>query len=221
MITGNQVVAARALLDWTQEHLSTVAEISRNTLANFEGGNRQPRPEIIHTIQHVLERNGIQFMPGGLRKVEKSMIVYEGTDGFNDFYDDVYQVIKNGETRDILVSNVEENKFLQARGEHAGEHAKRMKALQNKAHYKVLICEGDYHFFSSEYADYRWLPAEYYTGVPFYIYGDKLAQIIWGDEVKVFVSNFPELTDTHRKYFQMLWDLSSVPPVQNHQDKVS
>lgn len=63
-ITGNQVRAARELLDMHQETLAKAADISQTTLHLFERGTRIPRQSTIDAIQTALENRGISFTNG-------------------------------------------------------------------------------------------------------------------------------------------------------------
>ena len=63
-IRGKQIAAARELLGITQEELATAAGVGRQTIARFESGLADPRPESINKIQVELERRGIEFSNG-------------------------------------------------------------------------------------------------------------------------------------------------------------
>ena len=61
MITGRQIAAARALLDWTQSTLAEKAEISLNSVKLFERSKGHITPVIISAMRRALEDNGIEF----------------------------------------------------------------------------------------------------------------------------------------------------------------
>ena len=61
MIDPRQVVAARALLGWTQAQLASHAQIGSNTLKVFEKSQGNTTPVIVGAIQRTLEDNGIVF----------------------------------------------------------------------------------------------------------------------------------------------------------------
>lgn len=62
--SGNQVRAARELLDMHQETLAKLAEISQTTLHDFEQGKRVPRQATLDAIERVLANRGIIFGNG-------------------------------------------------------------------------------------------------------------------------------------------------------------
>lgn len=54
--------SARALTGLTQRELATAANISTQTVADYERGARQPHPNNILAIRHVFETQGIRFV---------------------------------------------------------------------------------------------------------------------------------------------------------------
>ena len=62
-ITGPQCRAARALLNMTQDDLSTLSRVSKRTIANFEQEERQAVPATLDAIRRALEAGGIEFIP--------------------------------------------------------------------------------------------------------------------------------------------------------------
>ena len=62
MITREQTRAARALIDWQQERLSTAAGIGLSTVKDFESGKRTPHQRNLTAIQQALVTAGIEFI---------------------------------------------------------------------------------------------------------------------------------------------------------------
>ena len=65
MITAAQIKAARALLDWTQEHLADRAIISKSAVARLERGDVDTRTSTLKAVQEALEAAGIEFLADG------------------------------------------------------------------------------------------------------------------------------------------------------------
>lgn len=63
MITAAQCRAARALLDWSQQHLAAAAQVGVVTVRQFEGGGAQPRRATLDVICRALELAGVEFIP--------------------------------------------------------------------------------------------------------------------------------------------------------------
>jgi transcriptional regulator with XRE-family HTH domain len=61
-ITGQQVKAARALLDWTQDKLAVEIRVSPSITGHFETGKRRPSMRIVSTLQRALEATGVTFV---------------------------------------------------------------------------------------------------------------------------------------------------------------
>ena len=85
-VRGKQIAAARELLGITQEELAVAAGVGRQTIARFEAGLADPRPESLSKIQLELERRGIEFSNSdgmGVRlnfgKAEKATQAGDGT----------------------------------------------------------------------------------------------------------------------------------------------
>ena len=64
-ISAAQCRAARALLAWSQDQLSTASSVAKATIANFETGKRMPYDRTLADIRITLERAGIVFQAPG------------------------------------------------------------------------------------------------------------------------------------------------------------
>ena len=65
MITSEQSRAARGLLDWSQERLALEAQISRQTIVDFERGVRRPVERSLIALQQAFETARVEFIPPG------------------------------------------------------------------------------------------------------------------------------------------------------------
>ncbi len=61
-ITSSQCRAARALLNWSQDQLSTNAQVARATITDFEGNVRTPIRNNMNAIHSALHAAGIEFI---------------------------------------------------------------------------------------------------------------------------------------------------------------
>lgn len=61
-ISRGQCRAARALLGWNQERLAVMANIGKQTVADYERGARQPIRNNMNAIKGALESAGIKFI---------------------------------------------------------------------------------------------------------------------------------------------------------------
>lgn len=211
-ITLEQIRAARALLKWTQKDLAAHARLKDDQVHNFEGG-RSRSLEVLEAIHQAFITNGIEFTNGeGVRKKKEGIKILKGRSGFLDFYNEVLKVAEQmgGE---FCVSNVDESLFDFWLGSHLDEYVKRITALKNIS-FRVLIKEGDYNFAASEYAKYRWVPEKFFSNVPFYIYGDKMAFVLFQEheDVSVYVIEQKDIVEAQRTQFNINWNAATEIP---------
>lgn len=64
-ISPAQCRAARSLLGWSQDQLSTSSKVAKATIANFEAGKRSPYDRTLLDIKETLEAAGILFVAAG------------------------------------------------------------------------------------------------------------------------------------------------------------
>lgn len=209
---------ARGLLNWSQSELSKRTGISTTSIGNIEAGNTQPREATMKLIRQAFENAGIEFIgTEGMRLKNDTIDIYEGQEGFNNFFDFVYQNSLS-ESPEILACNIDENLFLKWAGDKAPEHMKRMQAI-NGLSFKVLLKEGDMNFAASDYAEYKWLKKELFSSVPFYIFGTKLAIMLFETEPKIIVMKYPLITDAYKKQFMAFWQTATIPSLSQSDER--
>lgn len=217
MITANQLRAARALLDLSQGAVAEAVGVSPNTISNIEKGSR-PAHDTLTRLQGYFESHGVEFTESeGVRKKPSGIITYRGRDGFAEFMWDVYETIKKfgGE---ICVSNVDETTFSEHLGSEVDSaYTEKMNKLSNEIQFdfKILIKEGDTNFVASNYATYRWISANHFQTVPFYVYGEKLAFLLFGESVTIHLIENAEIAAAQRVQFNLAWEKSSPPEYKN------
>jgi len=209
-ITAEQLRAARALLGLTQEELSQKAGLSKTALNNFERGAVTPRPETLNQLRDALERSGIEFM--GQTGVNlagdpfKAQIL-EGDAAFKLIFEDVFETLK-GTGRNLLVSGLDENRFLDQDKEYFLGVIERQ--LQNGIGSKLLICEGDTNLVEP-LEHYRWVPKRIFHQVPYFIYANKYAIILWGTPLRVVLIENVSIANSFRKQFNENWSKGKMP----------
>lgn len=204
---------ARGLLNWSQSELSKRTGISTTSIGNIEAGNTQPREATMKLIRQAFENSGIEFIgTEGMRIKNDAVDIYEGQQGFLNFFDNVYQTVMT-EKADIFACNIDETVFKKWAGDSAELHLSRMTSVEGLK-CKVLLKDGDHNFIASSYAEYKWLPQDLFSSVPFYVYGNKLAIILFGGEPKIIVLNNSAVTDAYKKQFMGLWDIATKPKLR-------
>ncbi len=215
MITITQIKAAMGMLGWTDGQVADKLGITTVTLRGVLTGKNK-KVGYITNLQSIFEIEGLEFIESnGVRERPSSSVqTLEGQEGYWQFYDDIYETIKKcgGE---ILVSNVEEKHFKKWLGEKKNSHTGRMIDLLDTKGYefKILVREGDRDTPVTSYAEYRWMPKDQFSNIPFYVYGNKLAIIDFEEKnVSVFIINNPRVTNAYKKQFNAIWDQSKNIP---------
>lgn len=205
-IKGRQIRAARGLLGWQVNFLAEKVGLARETIGKIEDEAVQPRAGNLADIVRVFGENGIEFTDNcGVRYKPRHLEVYEGDEDFRRFMDDIYETAKTKET-EICISGVEEKIFVHHLGEEfVAMHVKRMAALDSMK-VRCLIRENDADVYCDSYNEYRWVPSELFSSVPFYVYGNKFAVVIFEDgQVMVVVIESAPVSKAYRKQFELIW----------------
>jgi transcriptional regulator with XRE-family HTH domain len=213
MITPNQIRAARGLLDWSQQDLAERAGVSKDSVKNIESGQTSPQMQTLARIKSAFEGVGIAFIEDeGVKRRKYEIRVLQGQQGFWDFYDDIYETIKaNG--GDILVHNVDESLFVKWLGERRWMHKDRMHKLDNFKQ-KIIIRDGDTNFAANyTTTEYRWAAKGEFSQIPFYLYGHKLAMVMFEEEdVSIYIIDQPKIAESYKVLFMSAWERAKIPP---------
>lgn len=214
-ITTAQIRGARGILNWSQQDLAQRTGISATSIGSIENGQTTPRESTLSTIRKTLENGGIEFIGlDGVRLRTGDVRIFQGREGFWDFYEDIYATAKET-PGEILVSNADERLFEKwIDPDNFIEHVNRMRNTKGVS-YKILVKEGDTHLLATpDYAEYRWMPKDQFSSaVPFYVYGKKLAILLFGGEPTVILLKYPAVAEAYRNQFLGMWKNSSIPQV--------
>lgn len=210
MISIEQIKAARALLDWTQDDLANAAGLSKPAVNTLERRISSPKKSTLDSIQKAFEKAGVEFTDGPGVRLKSSVLkthIYEGEDSLLRLVHDIFETLKDTD-KTLMICGVEEQKFKDVGGPNIiGEVEKRIK---HGIRTKILSCEGDTNFLEPR-EHYRWMPRKFFPKTPYYIYDNKYAIFLWGPPKKVVVIENAEIAQTFREQFQALWDVSNPP----------
>jgi transcriptional regulator with XRE-family HTH domain len=215
IVSAAQCRAARALLNWSQPDLATICGVHVQTISAFENETSTPTKTTLQKISSAFEDGGIDFLPdSGVRLAQQNHIVYQGYDRYQDFYKDVYNVAQQV-GGDFCVSNVNERDFIIWHGDELSTHVGRMeKTAKENPNFRMRLLsrEGDTFMPAKGYATYRWIPDRQFRGVPFYVYGDRFAILIFDkDDVYISVIRDKRVADAYRAQFDLAWDTAIDP----------
>lgn len=207
-ISAAQIRAARSILDWSQEALAHATNLSIATIRNLELGHISPRHTTTHIIRATLENAGLEFIePEGVRRRPEEITIYLGRDGIINFFDDVYQTVsrKGGE---VVMVYASEDPFCEALGEYDEVYLKRMESIKDKVTVKCILTENTENLCSASYSSYRTISKRYIDSVPFYIYDDKYAIILFeaNPSPKIIVIQSRLIANAFRRQFHSMWE---------------
>lgn len=208
IITASQCRAARGLLNWSQPHLAKLCGLHKQTISNFEAERSTPSRSSLEKIASALENGGVEFTDDeGVKNAEEVIQLYRGQAGFQKFMTDVYETCRDI-GGDVYISNADELLFDKWMGEEfEATYAKNMRALPKGSFwFHAIACE-DATYLPVPHGEYRWIPKEFFSPFPTYIYGNKLALIAFlKDDVIVRVYKQKAFIDSQIKLFLFMWN---------------
>ena len=204
--TPSQIRAACGLVGWNGSDLAEKIGVSKQMMSSYLSGKSGLSNQNLEKISYYFDLEGIEFTADeGVKRKTLKTKTYRGQSGFVDFMNLVFETARD-HGGEFCVSNVDETVFTQRLGEDEdAEYTEKMKGIKGNYSFKILIKEGDTNFVASDYAEYRWIPDDQFHSVPFYVFGDNLAFLIFGEETTIHLINNPEIADAQRTQFNMAW----------------
>lgn len=71
---------------------------------------------------------------------------------------------------------------------------------------RLISCDGDTNFLEGEHLEYRWVPKEHFYPVPMYVYGRKVAFLVWGPPQQAVILENNLLAEAYRRQFLFMWE---------------
>ncbi|MBI1300506.1 MAG: helix-turn-helix domain-containing protein [Alphaproteobacteria bacterium] len=209
-ISREQIRAALGLLNITQRQLSETVDVSRAILSNYLSGKQNSiHKTTSDKLMAYFDNRGVMFTAndGVARKPKNTITELKGRDGFRAFMEDVYRTTAE-HGGEICVSNVDERNWIKWLTKDVYDaHAAKMSVLRTEYYFKIMIQEGDDFFIATDIAEYRHVPASYFTDQSFYVYGNKLALIEFDeDEVLINIIYNPRWAQSFRVLFNYAWE---------------
>ena len=207
-ITLEQIKAARALLKWTQKDLAKHAGLNDDQVQNFEA-SRSRSLEVLEAMHQAFTINGIEFTDGeGVKKKMNHVYTLQGRESFLRFFDAMYEEVQH--IKELYACNVDEKLFDKWLGEVSDDHTRRMELI-NGLVCLTLVEEGKDYFPCESYTEYKWVKKAHFEPSPFYVFGDKVAIIVYEDDVSIIVINHPDVAKSYKKQFLLAWETALLP----------
>ncbi|NCC03474.1 MAG: helix-turn-helix domain-containing protein [Proteobacteria bacterium] len=213
-IQATQVKAARALLGLSQEELAIRTGLSITTIRKIENGEISPRSTTMNAIRHAVEDAGWEFIyPEGIRRRQDSVIIYEGMNSTDHFFDDMLDTVrkKGGE---IYGSFVSQDMLIRSLGAHDKNNADRLAKLNELACLKGLVAEPDDMPILLPRFQFKTALKRHMNAVPYFVYGDKQAIVLpdGREHFQYYVILNVAMAQKYRTHFLDLWD-DAIPNV--------
>ena len=204
--TPSQIRAACGLAGWNGSDLANKVGVSKQMMSAYLSGKSGLSGQNLEKISYHFDMEGIEFTADeGIKRKTLNTKTYRGQSGFVDFMDFVYETARD-HGGEFCVSNVDEAVFTKYMGQEADDnYSARMKEMKNNFSFKIIIKEGDTNYVASDYAEYRWIPKGEFHSVPFYVFGNNLAFLIFDEDVTVHLINNNEIADAQRSQFNLSW----------------
>ena len=207
ILKPQQIRAARALLDWSQDDLAEASCLSIATIRKLESGSISPRGKTQTSLFSAFDEAGLEFLdPDGVRHRPEEIAVYQGEHGVRDFYDDVYETARTNRG-DMIAVAANPNIYFDLMGEDADFYHQRMSGLKCEISVRCLLTDERQKLPASSYCEYRMLSKDYMNSVPFLIYGNKTAlrTLTRESSAKIVVLHSKLVADSFRCQFDSMW----------------
>lgn len=209
MITGKQIRAARALLDWSAETLAKKVGLSRESINKIEDGSVQPRAKNLADIMHVFDTHDIEFIgTKGASFKDDQIVTIKGETAFCRVLDDVIATMRGQPKAEALFACVDDKVSPPIVVENYRRVRKANIAMRS------LIKEGNTYLMGKT-SEYRYLPARYFHNNATVIYGDKFATMILtsdtGEDAAAVIIHNRHIAAAQRNLFELIWSTAHKP----------
>ena len=210
MISPEQIKAARAMLDWSQEALAQASGLSPATIHNLEKGHISPRSA--REVRRTFESKGFEFFENnGLGLNPDEIKVYKGTGSPDRFYEDMLATAKEngGEIAAIYKS---QEILLRSLGVANAANPERLERLGKMAAVKCLFSEAHNTSLQVPEFQFRALPKYQIGHSSFFVCGNKYAIVLTkeGKDFTYIVMKSVDMAQSGWREFLPLWN-SAVP----------
>ncbi|MFH1409015.1 MAG: helix-turn-helix domain-containing protein [Nanoarchaeota archaeon] len=181
--------------------------VIQNQVKHFKATELNKLSEYVKEKEELLK--GIMPELKNLQKFEKqevSVEVLRGKEGLKSVFN---EVVRTG--KDLIGLGIDETKFKDMFPVFMDQYFRNIKKAGVQE--RLLTSESPRFVFKKKTTSYRYIPKEYFNPTSTLVYGDKVVIIIWEPLTSVRIEN-PSLADSYKKYFEMVWQIASIPPTK-------
>ena len=201
MELGATIQQARKEKKLTQEQLAQKAAVPYTTLTKIESGAiKNPSAQVVSKLARAL---GVSL---------DSLLtpqVFHGPGSVQQIFHDVLSSM-NTRGEFMCISGLEEGRYLEQEPQAVKDFVEELG--RRGISQKLICCEGDTNFLAGDHLEYRWIPKKHFYSVPMYVYGDKVAFLLWGPPQQVVILDSPVLAEAYRRQFFFLWENATPVP---------
>jgi len=166
----------------------------------FEAANPEKFSDVLKEKQEQLGEN-LPFLKELYRKTKKKQETnfYKGVDGLKTVFQDQ---IEENNRKEILILGASKSAFEILPFYFKWYDKDRVK---NKIKARIIASEN---LKKIPLSEIRYIPQKYANPLAINIYKDKVAIILWKKEPLAVVIKNPEIADSYKKYFELMWKIA-------------
>jgi transcriptional regulator with XRE-family HTH domain len=207
-VNAQQIRAARAFLDWSQEDLAGATNLSIATIRKLELGFTSPRFATTNLIRHVFESAGLEFIDSnGIRYRPEDIIVYQHEQGLADFYENILKILSMT-CGELLIVTSSIDALLPSKNLKASQAFRNLLRSNITPSIKCLVTETCNQIDSLQGLECRSLSKHYVDPIPFIVYGTQYATVICNSDPsgKIVVVRSASAAAASRRQFYSMWE---------------
>ncbi len=140
-----------------------------------------------------------------LPREETFVEVVRGKNVVRTILRDVIQTLQK-EKGCLMMLGVDESNFLEEDKIAISQYIRDLKRFKLKE--KLITKKGAEAYLEGDQSEYRTLVDKNFNPNPMYIYGGKIAYIIWGNPLHGVIIKSNEIFNSNKNYFEMLWKIA-------------
>ncbi|MBL1146741.1 MAG: helix-turn-helix transcriptional regulator [Pseudomonadota bacterium] len=194
-----KIVAARALLDWTQEALAQEAAISKPSIVRIEKGQTNPEKATLDAIESAFNAHGVFITEFGVEHREVFQRYLSGKGWYLKLLEDVQRTVAKYHDPEMLIDSADDSVS-------PPEVVEKYKELRtNGIKMRQLVREGNT-YLMGKIEEYRYIPEYFFNNHVTLIYGQKVAMKM-SDNGCLIIKN-EKLSANMRNSFNYKWSKS-------------